>query len=1508
MAGADIATLGLEIRSDGVATATRRLDSLNATAQNTGKATGNVSREMNNAERSMRATTNAANQLQKAMATLGLTLSAAYAVKTVLDFEKSMAQVKAITRATGAEFDALNAKAKELGRETRFSTAEAAEAMRFLAQAGLRTNEVLTASRDVLSLAQAGGLGLADAAEIASKALRSFQLEAEEMGRVSDLLAKTFTVANTNVQELGEAFRYVAPVATAFGVSMEDTTAAIAALSDAGISASMAGTGLRGILIRLSNPTKQAQRALEDAGLSMDQLNIKTKGFLPVLEALGKSSLTVEQAMTIFGQRAGPAFEVIRAAIPKTQQLSKEFQNISGFAKETAAIMDDNLEGALKQLGSAIEYLVIEFGEVSSITEGATKAIRSLAESIVTITNIAIAPYWDNAAIAIGLYIVATKAAALWAGNTTGFLAAQVSMLRTVGVNFGYASGAAAVFTTAVRSLGAALLGLAANPAFWILAIGSGLYMLYETIKANKAEEQRLIDSFNGIGDSAKYASEEMKILTETTEEAKVRKAKDALDEANKVLERRLSILEKLNIEQSELNSTFNTGSGRGNEAAAAGQSMRILFGDLQSIEQKIGTTREAMFGFKEETILAAKAIREMTAEYDPDATMAQKLKVVQKAQKTLNQLADQYKGSESIKNAQRELALFGGSLNDVVKKNQELLDAEGAFKKMADGADAAIDIIKELDDLLKAINKQTLIKPQTYSEAYEWLVQWTAQTNLTKMQQWELEQQTAATALEILEEAHAFAVSNNEMEKATTIWRQILDLRAKVSQVKPPKLDGLNKEADKIAKAYQTAIDKVEELQFKILELQYEINGASERELEVIRLKAQRQKELNDLYRRAAEATGQAYGNQSSSLNGPVGTVNAAGSSLGVSAGSSISSSIQKATDQAIAKGIKYGFGSRSTSTGKIDCSGWIVEINAGNAHVRKGGTAAGIIKQVSDMTGELLTTLQLTPDKVREGMFIGLDTGVKSWDKGRFKGIDHIVQTYIDKITGKMMVTESSSGKGVNTSSYEEWYRKWSKKAQLFGAGGVGVAGDTSSGNMAMQSARQVERAGDISVEALNNQITAAEALTNQYYDMKLEVAEFALGYDPAITQMEHGIAAMNAMGLSTDEATIRLKELQLAMLMDESNPSFGTEATIRQIELLNAEIQSLQNTMYQTGTQEEMQLAQEIERLNAAMSQGLITTEQYQLRLIDLGLQLASLHQTIGESTWTEDLNLALAHITEGYEGMFAGLSDSFGGFFADFTQGFSDSIGRAVVESESLSEALNNVAKSAVSNLISSLVQLGIQYVVNAALGQSVAAATMAATTAQGTATAAALAKAYAPAAAAASLASYGANAAPAMTGLAATYGMAQMLSTPVGFKEGGYTGNTGRNQIAGVVHGGEYVFDAEAVQRIGLSNLKSLQTGGVVSGPAAVIGRQSTANMLSSADSYSLPPKIIINNNGAPVSAAVQSWTRDEIRLEISDQIKSQVPGVVSSSIRNPNSLISKSLSSSTTVERKNSRR
>ena len=190
--------------------------------------------------------------------TAPIVAAGAAAVKTTADFDAQMSKVSAISGATGDDFDALRAKAREMGAQTKFSATESGQAFEYMAMAGWKTEDMLDGIEGIMSLAAASGEDLATTSDIVTDALTAFGLSASDSGHFADVLAAASSNANTNVSMLGESFKYAAPVAGALGYSAEDTAVALGLMANAGIKASQGGTALRNILTNMAKPTKDS--------------------------------------------------------------------------------------------------------------------------------------------------------------------------------------------------------------------------------------------------------------------------------------------------------------------------------------------------------------------------------------------------------------------------------------------------------------------------------------------------------------------------------------------------------------------------------------------------------------------------------------------------------------------------------------------------------------------------------------------------------------------------------------------------------------------------------------------------------------------------------------------------------------------------------------------------------------------------------------------------------------------------------------------------------------------------------------------------------------------------------------------------------------------------------------------------------------------------------------------------------------------------------------------------
>jgi TP901 family phage tail tape measure protein len=350
------------------------------------------------------------------------------------DFESGMNRVKALTGETGEQFNKLEAQAKKLGSTTMFSATQASEGMQFLAMAGFETNEIMEAMPGTLALAAAGQLDLARAADISSNVLSGFALDAGEATRVADLLAKTASTANTDVSQLGEAMKYVAPVAAALGVSVEETAASIGILGNAGIQGSMAGTTLRGAMMRMIKPSNEAAGALNRLGINAMDSSGEFIGLNAMVKQFGESAYTQADLVTIFGQRAGPGMSVLLAeGSDALEEYTAELENAGGTAQSIADVQMEGFNGQLLKLKSAAEGLAIAIGQ-SGLLESFTKLaekLTALASSLGK-TNPAILKMVTGVALLVALgaplLIFAGKTLTAMATISTAMLGTTVSL------------------------------------------------------------------------------------------------------------------------------------------------------------------------------------------------------------------------------------------------------------------------------------------------------------------------------------------------------------------------------------------------------------------------------------------------------------------------------------------------------------------------------------------------------------------------------------------------------------------------------------------------------------------------------------------------------------------------------------------------------------------------------------------------------------------------------------------------------------------------------------------------------------------------------------------------------------------------------------------------------------------------------------------------------------------------------------------------------------------------
>ena len=261
-------------------------------------------------------------------------------------FEAEMAKVKAVSGATAEEFKMLSDNAKELGRSTIFSAREVAGLQTEFAKLGFTAKQIEGVTEATLNLAQASGSDLARAAEVAGATLRGFGFDVSETGRVTDVMAKSFSTSSMDMESFAEGMKMVAPIAKSAGMSLEETTAMMSLLANAGVKGSMAGTQLRRIISELATTGKPTTEAIRD---------------------LAASGLTLVDAKDEVGRAAQGALTILAEGVDQIDPLTKSFEESAGAAKSMADVMNLTAEGATKALGSAVEGVAIEFGALIAV-------------------------------------------------------------------------------------------------------------------------------------------------------------------------------------------------------------------------------------------------------------------------------------------------------------------------------------------------------------------------------------------------------------------------------------------------------------------------------------------------------------------------------------------------------------------------------------------------------------------------------------------------------------------------------------------------------------------------------------------------------------------------------------------------------------------------------------------------------------------------------------------------------------------------------------------------------------------------------------------------------------------------------------------------------------------------------------------------------------------------------------------------------------------------------------
>ncbi|GGJ20374.1 phage tail tape measure protein [Paenarthrobacter histidinolovorans] len=455
---------------------------------------------------------------------------AVLAVKSFMEFDSAMAEVKASTHETAGNMDLLREAAINAGADTAFSAKEAAQGIDELAKAGVSTKDILGGGlKGALSLAAAGSLEVAEAAEISASALTQFKLSGDKVPHLADLLAAGAGKAQGSVHDLGMALNQTGLVAASTGLTIEETTGGLAAFASAGLIGSDAGTSMKTMLQRLTPQSKEAADKMAELGISAYDAQGNFIGLSKFSQNLKDSmrDLTPEARNAAMGVMFGS--DAVRAANVLYEQgadgISKWIENVNdaGYAAVTASIKQDTLAGDLEKLGGSFDSVLIKGGGAAAealrgIVQGAEDLIDAVGKIPAPILNAAVGiAGMAGGALLLGGALLTALPRLVEFHASLNRIAPAGSRARSAITNVGKAAGGAAALLVALQAASAVFSEKHTKSAE---DYGQALLKVQDLARSGAASLSGLdsafqdLDSLGGIAPGIDNAADAIKRLT----------------------------------------------------------------------------------------------------------------------------------------------------------------------------------------------------------------------------------------------------------------------------------------------------------------------------------------------------------------------------------------------------------------------------------------------------------------------------------------------------------------------------------------------------------------------------------------------------------------------------------------------------------------------------------------------------------------------------------------------------------------------------------------------------------------------------------------------------------------------------------------------------------------------------------------------------------------------------------------------------------------------------------
>lgn len=599
--------------SNQLATGLRNLNTSvgqNVTQQNASAQAANRNTQAHQAQgKQIAGVTGAWNRLWAAMrvtASYGVAATAIYgvtnALKTgvnqIIEYDQALKNIQAITGATDGEMNLMGDTILKVAERTKYSANEVAEGMVLLGQAGFTATESISAIQAVADLASGTLSSFADTADLLTTTITAFNLKAVEAGRVADVMANAMNKSKLDIQKLRVAFNYVGETASAAGLKLEETAAAMMVMSNSGLRASTIGTGLRQVISKLMAPTKKIRDAFEEYGISVDQVNPSVVGLQTSVANLSKVLMNdkgvvdMTKAFKLFELRGAQAAAIIVKAFTNGDfQEALDHAYEVGAAEQMMMKQSEGLEFQFKNLGDRAVNLAIALGDAG--VEGVLRVLIGVMSEAIKILSAFTKSGIGQAILQFGVWTAAIYGAGV-------AFTALITIIKGSGLVL-YIHNLITVFLSLNKTIGisTALMGtlgtvMKANP--WVLVASAVAALVMGMVK---------------LSNRAKEAKQAQQMLVAETEQASssYKLYADAIDKTNGTGREYESLLERLIKDHPELAKQVDINTNSYKDLVA-------ILRELQAIETE--KNLKARVG---EIQNLSKELKELKREYDINST-----------------------------------------------------------------------------------------------------------------------------------------------------------------------------------------------------------------------------------------------------------------------------------------------------------------------------------------------------------------------------------------------------------------------------------------------------------------------------------------------------------------------------------------------------------------------------------------------------------------------------------------------------------------------------------------------------------------------------------------------------------------------------------------------------------------------------------------------------------------------------------------------------------------------